>query len=71
MLYIDTGSFDDFDRVARYLFERNVPIVKRNKAAMVLAADVSQDFVTQMTKEIKFDEGVSAGETPLDPRDFD
>ena len=69
MRYIDTSSFDDYDRVAKYLSEKGVSILKRNKLKMVIAADVSREFVSEMVRTVKFDELVSDGEKPLEPID--
>jgi hypothetical protein len=71
MLYIDTSTYDDYDRVARYLIENKVPIVKRNKMAMVIGAEVSGAFVAKMIRDVKFDDIVTYGEELLDPNVFD
>lgn len=67
MMYIDTCTFDDYDKVIRYLLEKRIPIRGRNKLEMVVAAEVSATFVQTMLQEVDFDEEVSFGEKPLDP----
>lgn len=71
MLYINVRSYDDYDRVARYLFERKVSILKRSKLDKVLTAEVTHDFVWEMTNNVQFDGAVSYGEAPLDPYAID
>ncbi len=67
MMYIDACTYDDYDKVVRYLLGKNVPIRGRNKMEMVVAAEVSTSFVQTMLQEVDFDEEVSFGEKPLDP----
>lgn len=65
MLYIDVCSYDDYDRVVRFLLEHDVPIVNRNKMKMVVVAEMSEELAKQMQDEVDFKEVVLVGDVPL------
>ncbi len=65
LLYIDSTSHNDYDKVIRYLHEHNVEITDRNKAKMVIAAKTSYELINQMQDEVNFDDALSVGTTPL------
>lgn len=65
LLYIDACSYDDYDKVVRFLLEHDVPIVSRDKVRMVVAAEMSEELVKQMQDEVDFKEVVLVGDVPL------
>jgi hypothetical protein len=65
MLYIDTSTHDDYDKVVRYLLEKNVAILHRDKVLMVVAADVSTEFASEMLNSLPLSDFATFGETPL------
>ncbi len=65
MRYIDTTTYDDYDRVVRFLLEHQVPIVERSKMKMVVVADLPVDLESKMFDEVEFGDIVSVGDKPL------
>ena len=63
--YIDAGSYDDYDRVVRFLLGKGVKIVERDKLKMLVAAELPANVESEMFGEVKFDEVVSIGAAPL------
>jgi len=63
--YIDTTTYDDYDRVVRFLLEHQVPIVERSKMKMVVVADLPVDLESKMFDEVEFGDIVSVGDKPL------
>lgn len=58
MLRIDTLSYDDYDKVVRFLLEHHVPIKDRNKVQMFVVVEMSDELANQMRSEVGFDEEV-------------
>lgn len=67
MLYVDASSYDDYDRVVRYLIENDIKMGKRNKMQMVVEADMSMEQFVAMRDSVAFDDLVTAGEKPFEP----
>lgn len=65
MLYIDTCSYDDYDKVIKFCLENQIPITDRNKMEMTVCAEMTRDVASQMQDQIDFAEEVSTGETPI------
>lgn len=63
--YIDAGCYDDYDRVVRFLLDKGVKIIERDKMKMLVVAELPENVESEMTREVRFDEAVSIGEVPL------
>jgi hypothetical protein len=63
--HIDTCSYDDYDKVVKFLLENKVPIVSRDKMKLVVVAELTKELADKMQDEIDFEEFVSIGETSL------
>ena len=63
--YIDCCSYDDYDRVVRFLLEKRVKIIERDKMKMLVVAELPKSMEDEMSDKIKFDEVVTVGESPL------
>ena len=66
MLYIETCSLKDYDKVIKFLLKNNIKITSENKTKMVISAKMSRELVDQMKKEIDFEKEILAGEIPFD-----
>ena len=66
MLYIDTCTYDDYDKAILFCIKNNINVNNRNKAKMSFAAEMSEDDFARMQKEAGFKESIIAGDTPLD-----
>ena len=66
LLYIDTCSYDDYDKAVKFLLEHGTPIVGRSKVKMTIVAEVSKELMRQMDKEAGLEDALSWGETPLE-----
>ncbi len=62
--YIDTTTHDDFDTVIRYLLEKKIPIIDRNKVKMLVSAELTVEQVREI-QALPLEEMVSIGDTPL------
>ncbi|MBI4708852.1 MAG: hypothetical protein HY764_01450 [Candidatus Portnoybacteria bacterium] len=64
-LYIDVCTYDDYDKVVRYLLEHEIHITDRNKMRMFVGAEISEEQTKRMIKEISPKETITFGPTPL------
>lgn len=66
MVYIDTSSYNDYDKVVMFLHKNNIPIVSRDKVRMVVSAELTPEMLDRMEKECEFEDFVTTGTAPLD-----
>jgi hypothetical protein len=60
MRFIDVFNYNDYDRVVRFLLEKNIPIIARDKVRMEVVADISPEIEEQIYA-LPFDEFASIG----------
>lgn len=62
--YIDTSTYNDFDSVIRYLKSKGIAIADRDKAKMVVSAELTPEQLDEVRK-LPLEEVVSIGTSPL------
>lgn len=65
-VYVDTCSAADFDKVVRYLYDRDVDVTNRDKTKLVVCVDISEELIDEL-KEMDLDNTISIGTKPLIP----
>lgn len=63
-VFIDTCSAQDFDKVARYLFDRGIDVSERNKIKLEIIADVSDEIIAEL-RNLDLDNVISIGTKSL------
>ena len=63
--YVDTTTYDDFDKVVRFFHKHNIAITHRDKVGGVVGGEISEELLQQMEAETEFEGTVTWGEEPL------
>ncbi len=66
MVYIDTSTYNDYDKVIVFLSKNNIPIASCNKIQMVVSAELTSKMLDQMQNECDFEDFVTTGTESLD-----
>lgn len=61
MRFIDLFNYNDYDRVVRFLHEKNIPIIQRDKLKMEIVADITPE-IERAIYDLPFEEYASIGE---------
>jgi len=64
-LYIDAFSYDDYDKVVKFLLAHDVEITHRDKVKMCVGGEITKELIELMKTEVEFEDPISFGPTPL------